>query len=429
MSVHELSESHDLDSAVEAFEAAIASGVPCAPVDFAPQPSHPAYAEIVVELVRVDLERGWRTGVPRTVEDYVLDFPDIFAEQDRRSQLAYEEFRVRKMHGQPVDPADYSRRLGIDVSNWPVRERPETAYERPDSSFRSLLRKAGDAGHDAELVERLTAAFPEFDIVEELGRGAFACVFLARQRDLAHRCVVIKISSDTSNEPERLACLQHSGIVPVYSVHRSSSWQAMCMPFLGRLTLADAIQKLNSHDRLPSSGTELASWLRGAAKGTPTEPRFADESPSMPEGFGTDLADDSYPRSVCFVILQLAEALQHAHRRNLLHRDVKPANILIAADGHPMLLDFNLSSEVQSPGAAQSLVGGTLPYLAPEHLQSLISAGDVSAAADVYSLGVVMYELLTGRRPFPSRDGADNASLEQMRLDRLTPPADVRAIN
>ena len=428
MSAHDISESHELDEIVDAFESAIAAGHSCAPQDFLPQRSNPEFERIVVELVRVDLERNWRNGVPKSAEDYVLDFPDVFADRHLRSLIAYEEFRVRCQLGEKLQPEEFAQRLAVDVADWSYCAEPPASQSNAALSFRRWLRAAkDDAGRD-DMAQRLTTAFPEFDIVEELGRGTFACVFLARQRDLANRNVVIKITGDTTNEPERLACLQHSGIVPVYSVHRSSEWQAMCMPFLGRLTLADAVGHLRGRT-LPSSGLQLAESLRDSLPNGPVTGTISELSAPMAEGFGHSDYSDCYPRSVCWVISKLADALEHAHRRGLLHRDVKPANILIADDGQPMLLDFNLSSEVRSPSVGHSTVGGTLPYLAPEHLRSLTCDQEVLATADVYSLGAVMYALLTGRLPFPARDGTDDASLEQMRLDRLQPIASVRSLN
>src|SRR5690606_29794822 len=86
-----------------------------------------------------------------------------------------------------------------------------------------------------EVAER----FLDFVLVQELGRGAFGCVYLARQAALANRHVALKLVRGTSVEPERLAQLQHTNIVPIYSVHQSEGWEAVCMPYLGRNTLQE----------------------------------------------------------------------------------------------------------------------------------------------------------------------------------------------
>ena len=117
------------------------------------------------------------------------------------------------------------------------------------------------------------------------------------------------------------------------------------------------------------------------------------------------LARRSHARAIAWWGARLAEALQHAHDRGVLHRDIKPSNILITGDGLPMLLDFNLAQEarVVDPLAAPATLGGTLAYMAPEHLDALAdgAANEVDGRADVYALGVVLFEALTeGKRLF-----------------------------
>src|SRR5262249_9503663 len=112
-----------------------------------------------------------------------------------------------------------------------------------------------------------------------------------------------------------------------------------------------------------------------------------------------------------WIVARLAEGLDHAHSRGLLHRDLKPANILLAADGTPMLLDFNLAAERQPDSAEgeirRAMVGGTIPYMAPEHLDAFNPRGTtapeaVDERADIYALGLILFELLSGEHPFPS---------------------------
>ncbi len=122
------------------------------------------------------------------------------------------------------------------------------------------------------------------------------------------------------------------------------------------------------------------------------------------------LRSATYVQAAVWIVARLAEGLQHAHDRGLLHRDIKPSNILIAADGTPMLLDFNLSAElVEDPNEdgeqARARLGGTLPYMAPEHLDAFSGQGTtppeaVGTAADIYALGLILFEMVAGQHPF-----------------------------
>ena len=121
----------------------------------------------------------------------------------------------------------------------------------------------------------------------------------------------------------------------------------------------------------------------------------------------------TYPRAIAWWGARLAEALDHAHDRGVLHRDVKPSNVLVTADGMPMLLDFNLAREPvfqdESP-AGEPILGGTIDYMPPEQLKALArgSSEGVDCRADIFGLGVVLFESLTGKRPFasPRRGGS-----------------------
>jgi tetratricopeptide (TPR) repeat protein len=123
--------------------------------------------------------------------------------------------------------------------------------------------------------------------------------------------------------------------------------------------------------------------------------------------------------------------------RGILHRDLKPSNILLASDGQPMLLDFNLARDMKTAthGAAAHL-GGTLPYMAPEHLDAFNVEHETTEAAvdersDVYSLGVILFEMFTGKHPFAAPGASDSlpALLLVMAAERRNPPPSLTAIN
>ncbi|MEZ6125086.1 MAG: hypothetical protein R3C49_18220 [Planctomycetaceae bacterium] len=113
MTTHRTDQQNLLDAAVDAFEASLASGRLSPIRNFLPERNAPAYEAILLELIRVDLERSWNCGECRNTEDYCLDFPDVLTDADYRSLVAYEEFRVRKHAGMPIEPAVLEARLAI----------------------------------------------------------------------------------------------------------------------------------------------------------------------------------------------------------------------------------------------------------------------------------------------------------------------------
>lgn len=257
-----------------------------------------------------------------------------------------------------------------------------------------------------------------FLMVEELGRGTFGRVFLARQAALAGRLVALKVTLRPNREAERLARLQHTNVVPVHSVHSVGPVQLICMPFLGRQTLADALKTHRTGSGWSSGWSKKATRAqRGSTTvvTNPTRPKSERMPPAPAAGPVTGLVGD--PGAVLRLLSQLAGGLAHAHGRGILHLDIKPGNVLIADTGEPMLLDFNLS--VDSAEADRELVGGTVPYMAPEQLLDMKSRGKggVDARTDLYALGVVTYELLTGETPFQgaSRSIADYDRLVALR--------------
>ena len=132
----------------------------------------------------------------------------------------------------------------------------------------------------------------------------------------------------------------------------------------------------------------------------------------------------SYERAAMWIVAQLADGLQHAHQRGILHRDIKPSNVLMSAEGQALLLDFNLSP-AQDEDPAHAAIGGTVAYMAPEHLRALVGRTpalirQVDRRSDIYSLGIVLAEMLTGQHPFDQSGsyGALPRQIEAMARER-----------
>ncbi len=278
-----------------------------------------------------------------------------------------------------------------------------------------------------------------FRLLKELGRGTFGRVFLATQTELAARPVALKVSANLAAESRALAQLQHTNIVPVYSVHRSGSHQAVCMPYFGSTTLATLLRRYRTSNSLPSTGRELIDTLKNISDQTqsksPLPTRDEPKPPAANEG-ATDailkmLSQWSYIQASCWLIARLADGLGHAHDRGILHRDIKPANVLITDDGQPMLLDFGVAEEIRLRATVTTIVvGGTIPYMAPEQLEEIRTGRPhADARSDIYSLGIVLYELLTGVHPFRSPTGSPAEETGRMIEERRAGPPSVRIHN
>jgi serine/threonine protein kinase/Tfp pilus assembly protein PilF len=391
-------------------------------------PSDPAERPAaLLALLRVDLAQRWQASQRVSIEWYRDRYPELDGEA--LVTLIYEEYCLREEAGEAPEAAEYDDRF------------PEVAASfRAVLEIHSLIRQHRTPGTGTRTLPTVAAApaspLPEagetiggFRLVEELGRGSFARVFRAEEQQLADRPVAMKVTRTGSREPQTLARLQHTHIVPVYSYRTdlATGLHLLCMPYLGRVTLARVLGDRTI--RNARTGADLAlllDRLRSQGGGNERTEALAVDSGA--------LAGRTYAGAIAWWGARLAEALQHAHDRGVLHRDVKPSNILVTDDGLPMLLDFNLAQEpwIDAPHGVPVMLGGTLAYMAPEQLEALANgkAGwvDVNARSDLYALGVVLYECLArGARTFalPSevRSLAEAmrtaAALRRMRLPRV----------
>ena len=267
-------------------------------------------------------------------------------------------------------------------------------------------------------------------LVKLLGAGSFGRVFLARQMSL-NRLVALKITVGLGEEARTLARLEHENIVAVFSevVKPQSGLRLLCMQYVPGTTLARVIEALQRRDRHAWSGRAILDVLDSASSDTVA----LDPAALRGREF---LAGCDFVEAVCWLGARLAEALAHAHSLGVLHCDIKPANILLNQYGRPLLADFNISIVVEREGVRKGSLGGTLDYMAPEHLDAFISGGATPAdvvreTADIYSLGVVLFELLCGCRPFDRRDADSGVGAETLgelarerRVGAPPPPAD-----
>ena len=373
---------------VDAWDAA---GEPPRLADFLPEGEPELRRLTLVELIKVDLGYRWSRSAGRLVlEDYLAAFPELDAGGELPCDLIYEEFHVRKEAGAPGRVSEYCDR-----------------FPRQAAELKRLLGVGEMAGQSTSLVRKGPPAaiepgesLDDFDLLVQLGKGAFAQVFLARQRSM-QRLVALKVSADHGNEPQTMAQLDHPNIVRVYDQRLlpERKLRLLYMQYVPGGTLQSVAAEVRQTSTPLRSGQLLLRAIDAAlySRG---------ESPPSESSWRRRLADWSWPAVVCWLGARLAAALDYAHGQGVLHRDLKPANVLIAADGSPKLADFNISFSSKVEGATPAAYfGGSLAYMSPEQLEAFNpnhprTAEQLDGRADSYSLGVVLWELLTGERPF-----------------------------
>jgi serine/threonine protein kinase/Tfp pilus assembly protein PilF len=331
--------------------------------------------------------------------------------------LAYEEFCQRQEAGENPDPEEFCARF-------------------PDfqSSLRHLLGAHCFMLANHQLLQaNRPVTWPEpgseflgYSLLQELGRGTFGRVFLATEPALGNRFVAVKVSFQGGAEARTLGRLDHPHIVPVHSIRQENGTglTAVCMPYLGRATLCDVLDRAFAGGKRPSRASvildavadpsQAAAWHAGRS-----------HAPAV-------LRKGSYVDGVLHIGLEIAEALAFAHQEGICHRDLKPSNVLLTPAGSPMLLDFNLSFDERH---TDSIFGGTVPYMSPEQLRATdaMKLGDsalVDKRSDLFSLGIILYELLTGAHPFgPVPHQLSIAELRSLLLERHeTGPRPVRGV-
>jgi serine/threonine protein kinase len=241
------------------------------------------------------------------------------------------------------------------------------------------------------LEERKSSQIPGYQLISKLGKGAMATVYKARQMSLDRIVAVKVLPKKLSENPEFVdrfykegkaaARLSHNNIVQAIDVGCApDGYHFFVMEYVEGQTLYDIMQP-------------------------------------PPVGEGRNFAE----AEALDVTIQMADALAHAHQRNLIHRDVKPKNILLTKEGVAKLTDLGLARAMDDKEAAETEAGkayGTPYYISPEQIRGDV---DIDFRADIYSLGATMYHLVTGKPPF---DGETPSAVMHKHLKQPLTPAD-----
>jgi WD40 repeat protein/serine/threonine protein kinase len=302
----------------------------------------------------------------------------------------------------------------------------------------------------------VTGTLGDFRIFREIGRGGMGIVYEAEQVSLGRRVALKILPFTAALDPKQLqrfkieaqaaAHLHHQNIVPVHGVGCERGVHYYAMQFIEGQTLANLIRELRQLAGLEAAdqpdsaaparalASELLSGQWAPAKprsGEPARPCGSEQPTgpyvaSLPQHLTPSPPLDATPpvaalsterfanspaffRTVAHLGVQAAEALEHAHAKGIIHRDIKPGNLLIDVSGNLWITDFGLARMLSEAGLTMTgdLVG-TLRYMSPE--QALAKRAPLDHRTDIYSLGVTLYELLTLR---PAQDGGDRQEIMQ----------------
>ena len=372
---------------------------------------------VLAALVKVDLRCRYDRGERPTVADYFDRHPELCEHSDRVISLVYEEFCLCEEQGENPDPEQFCDRY----APWRDSLASQLRYHR---DFSQVVGAPAPPPQFPVEGER----FEQFQLRSLLGQGGSARVFLALDDSMGGREVVLKVSADRGNEPSIMGKLDHMHIVPVLRVamQPERGLRGLSMPFRPGLPLDVIIKKVN-----PASSPRdaLAIWNALVPEGS------TESKPSTSQsGWQTFPVRGTYEEGVAWIVAMLAEALAYSHIKGILHRDVKPANVLLTLGNGPQLLDFNLAHDPHSADQARAaLRGGTLPYMAPEQLEAYLDPerwDAVGAAAELYSLGLLMHELLTGQPPeLPDQKLPPARAIRELLDRRVEPRVSPRHLN
>ncbi len=333
-----------------------------------PPQGHRLRLPALIELVKVDLQRQWQKNRPVTVEGYLKAYPELGTPDTVAADLIQAEYEARREGGAAAPLTAFIKRFPRQAGE--VRRLIEQVEKSDTISTKRPDVTAGPAAAAApprplESPKTLPEQFGRYRIIRKLGKGGMGTVYLAHD-DQLDRLVALKVPNISSGdgpqyfqrffrEARAAATIEHPNICPVYDAGEINGIPYLSMAYVEGKSLRDLIQP---NQALPQVQAAL-------------------------------------------LVQKVAQAMAEAHARGVIHRDLKPVNIMINQRREPVIMDFGLARRDCTADERLTQSGammGTPVYMPPEQF-----AGDVRSmgpASDIYSLGVILYELLAGRPPF-----------------------------
>jgi serine/threonine-protein kinase len=336
-----------------------------------------AAADEFAAMLRGDQRLRWLQGSRVPVEAYFEHYPELRSRADAVRELILGEIHLRRELGETLILSDFQTRFP-DFAPWLSEQFARLQPAAVTESSRA---------DDLDMAETPWPNLPGYEILQEIGRGGMGIVYKARQARL-NRFVALKvllrgvdagprIRARFRAEAEAVAQLQHPYIVQLFDILEHDDQLYLSLEYVG--------------------GGSLSRKIGG-------QPQPIEWSAQT--------------------IRTLAQAVQYSHERGIVHRDLKPSNVLLTPDGIPKIVDFGLAKRIDddSRTTKTGTVMGTPDYMAPEQADGRVH--DVGRATDIYALGVMLYELLTGKPPF--RGEAMVRVLDAVRVKKPQPLRGIR---
>lgn len=342
----------------------------------------------LVELVAIDSEYRWRTP-PRSstpealeaepvapswrplIEDYARRWPELAANGLPAIELIAEEFRIRQRWGDRPSVAHYLERFGDEPQLRHALDSVCDELASDESDTELVLRTEVEAREQVSPAEQpdldgRSHLFGRYRLVKRIGQGGMGEVFLAEDTELERQVALktpyltqeIQLRQRFVNEAKAAASLRHPGICPIYDTGEVDGRPYLTMAYI--------------------EGPTLHELWQGTRRPPVTQ--------------------------VLTLFRKVAQAMQFAHETGIVHRDLKPSNVMIDSQGEPVVTDFGLAlRETRSDDVRLTQAGetfGSPAYMSPEQVEG---PSELGPAADIYSLGVMVFEALTGRLPFTGK--------------------------
>jgi hypothetical protein len=326
-------------------------------------PDGPLRRAALAGMVKIDLRRQWQRGRKKPLEDYLRAYPELGTAETVGLDLIQAEMQARRQAGESVTFADLVKRFPRQMGQL-RRSLAQVCASPAHQEAASPTALPGTRAPQGSAAQK-----DRYRILKELGRGAMGTVYLAQDHALK-RPVALKIPHfHPGKSPElfeRFLCgvraavmLHHPNICPAFEVGEGDGRPYLTMAYIEGQTLAEVLRACRP----------------------------------MPQ------------RRAVEIVSKLARALEEMHRWGVVHRGLSPSNIMIDHRGEPVLIGFSLARRIDRDErlTRQGSVMGTPAYMSPEQVQG--ERDTVGPASDQYSLGVILYELLTGQLPFQGSIG------------------------